>query len=49
MGTPVTAITRLEGGQGRIDAVELVKLAEIIGFDAATMLRRPLKDRRRLR
>jgi hypothetical protein len=44
MCIPVTAIARLEGRQRRVDVVvEYIRMAEIIGFDAAMVLRRLLK------
>jgi len=33
-----TWIARLEGGERRLDVVELIDLAEVIGFDAPAMV-----------
>ncbi len=40
LGRPQSYVSRYESGQTRIDTVELVRLARVIGFDAASMVRK---------
>ena len=43
MGHTQTFVARIESGQRRIDIIELMALAEIIGFDCERILRKVAK------
>jgi transcriptional regulator with XRE-family HTH domain len=36
---PQSFVSKIENGERRIDAVELVKLANVVGFDASRLVR----------
>jgi transcriptional regulator with XRE-family HTH domain len=40
LGKPQSYVSKVESGERRIDVVELIEIAEAVGFDAAAAVRR---------
>jgi len=44
LGVYQSFVARLESGQRRVDVVELIELAEILGFDASEVVRQLARE-----